>query len=49
MTDRLVSPGFEACEYCELHCPYVGYWHCPVCDAEWHDGNDDEEDSPNEQ
>ena len=30
----------EPCEHCESNCPSTGYWHCPVCDAEWNDDDD---------
>ena len=30
------------CDYCELHCPAVGYWRCPKCDTEWDDGSPDD-------
>jgi len=35
----------EFCTYCSDNCPHSGYWHCPVCDAEW---PDDDTDTPAE-
>jgi len=35
----------EFCNYCSDNCPPHGYWHCPVCDAEW---PDDDTDTPAE-
>lgn len=23
------------CDYCTANVPAMGYWVCPVCDAEW--------------
>lgn len=35
----------ERCDYCGDGDPVppVGYWRCPVCDAEWHNDEDEEE------
>jgi hypothetical protein len=44
MREKLEADA-EFCNYCSDNCPPQGYWHCPVCDAEW---PDDDTDTPAE-
>jgi hypothetical protein len=40
LRERLEADA-EFCNYCSDNCPPHGYWHCPVCDAEWPDDDTD--------